>query len=194
MNGPVLNKLSPDTQRKVPQTTQRHCKARISVFPHLLSFSSPSTPPIRPPLPPPEERGGALPRTESSPVISRGAPGGWVGRLISGNEREAGFKHLCLLSSILFHLSFFLLLLLSSRFLHLARETSFGRHLKMLERSLCFLFLSLRRGPQRDQWGKKKKKHGLVSCDVYYVSSMWFGLLGPSVSNQASPLRRHERS
>jgi len=90
MNGHVLNKLSPDTQREdcAPQTTQHYCKAQIS-------FSSPSqSPPASHPPPFPlvslDERQG-LPQTEISPVISTEAHSRW-GKKYKGYNNMKGRK------------------------------------------------------------------------------------------------------
>lgn len=140
MNGPVLNKLSPDTQRKecAPQTTQQYCKAWIS-FPLLLSFPFPVF--LFLPL---DER-QALPQTEISPVISTEAHSRWGRR----QEREDRGIYVCLEKK---YIPLFLHFVSSVFFVCVALQWIQGPPLDSIWRCLrrCFLFFT-RQGPQHVQ-------------------------------------------
>lgn len=144
MNGPVLNKLSPDTQRE-----ECH-KQHSSTAKHDIFFSSLSQS-FLPPLLPLDIR-QALPQTEISPVISKEAHSRWGKKRNGYNKmkgrKDAGiyvfWKAIYLYSSILFHLSFFVCA---------APQWRQGPPLDSIWRCCRGVFLFfLRQDPQIDQW------------------------------------------
>lgn len=137
MNGPVLYKLSPDTQRIEWHKQHSNTAKQESLFSLIFSVFPPLKPPITSSIPPDERQ--ALPQTESSPVISTGALSGWEkcdwykmkGRLETSVSVFTGkisfappFVHF--VSSVCFVF----------KVPHYVHETSFGQHLKMHERLL----------------------------------------------------------
>ncbi len=139
----------------------------LSVFPH---------PPF--PVLPLDER-QALPQTEISPVIFTEAHSRW-GKKCNGynrNEREEGYRHLCslksiyLLSSILFHLSFLFVQLLSED-----RDLLWTASEDVWED----VFFLLKTRPTA--WSVKMVWFHLMF--IFLFPFLLFELLGPGISNQ----------
>lgn len=194
MNGPVLNKLSPDTQRKECHKQHSTAAKQESLFFLIFSvFLPPKTP--HPLFAPAIWKAGLATDWELTCNFYRSSQ--WVGGrgvcvcVTDIIKWKVGRIQASMFTGKIECCTFFCPFCFICPFCFQDSSLSTGDLVWVASEAArevaLFLFFKIR----STAWSEK---NGVVSCEVYYVSYMWFGLLRPSTSNSLRGTGRVEQN